>query len=181
MLTTALQTAEYIEKNKYISGEMQLQKLLYYSQAWTLAWTGRPLFSDEIQAWIGGPVVASVWSMNKYGGFASDEPPLDDDSKAIVDAVYDFYGGSGGAVLSERTHGEEPWIEARGDLGHTMISSRPISQSTMRRCYSRHAIEGQETPKRPLRTINAPVSAVAAATKRQRAQWREALDELATR
>ena len=36
---------------------MKLQKLLYYSQAWSLVWDSRPLFPSKIEAWANGPVV----------------------------------------------------------------------------------------------------------------------------
>lgn len=45
------------------SGPLELSKLhalLYYTQGWTLAWTGRPMFEDEIEAWEIGPVVTVV-------------------------------------------------------------------------------------------------------------------------
>jgi uncharacterized phage-associated protein len=40
----------------------KLQKLCYYSQAWYCAlYNGTPLFEDEVQAWIHGPVIASLY------------------------------------------------------------------------------------------------------------------------
>ena len=30
---------------------MKLQKLVYYSQAWSLIWDEKPLFEEEIEAW----------------------------------------------------------------------------------------------------------------------------------
>lgn len=44
---------------------MKLHRLLYYSQAWHLAWEGKPLFDDEIQAWANGPVVASIYELHR--------------------------------------------------------------------------------------------------------------------
>ena len=35
---------------------LRLQKLLYYSQAWSLVIRGSELFSDDIEAWCWGPV-----------------------------------------------------------------------------------------------------------------------------
>ena len=40
-------------------GAMKLQKLVYYSQAWSLVWDDQPLFSETIEAWDKGPVVRS--------------------------------------------------------------------------------------------------------------------------
>ena len=40
----------------------KLQKLCYYAQAWYCAlYDGSPLFEDEIQAWVHGPVVPSLY------------------------------------------------------------------------------------------------------------------------
>jgi len=44
---------------------LKLQKLLYYSQAWYLALNDETLFSDDIEAWVHGPVVSSVYQEYK--------------------------------------------------------------------------------------------------------------------
>ena len=49
--------AQYILNS--IGGEisaMKLQKLCYYSQAWTLAWDDKELFPEEFLRWDNGPV-----------------------------------------------------------------------------------------------------------------------------
>jgi hypothetical protein len=58
--------AEYILASLGAMSAMKLQKLMYYSQAWTLAWTDRPLFEEEIEAWAKGPVVPELY--NKHRG-----------------------------------------------------------------------------------------------------------------
>ena len=40
---------------------MKLEKLVYYSQAWSLAWDGEPLFNDDFQAWANGPVCPTLF------------------------------------------------------------------------------------------------------------------------
>ncbi|MDR1404855.1 MAG: DUF4065 domain-containing protein [Candidatus Methanoplasma sp.] len=40
---------------------LRVQKLLYFAQGWSLACLGRPLFSDDTEAWQHGPVVPSVY------------------------------------------------------------------------------------------------------------------------
>lgn len=45
---------------------LKLQKMLYYQQGFHLAYFGTPLFDDEIEAWMYGPVVPSVY--NHYKG-----------------------------------------------------------------------------------------------------------------
>lgn len=62
---TAADVAEYILAKQGRMSAMKLHRLLYYSQAWHLAWEGKPLFDDEIQAWANGPVVASVYELHR--------------------------------------------------------------------------------------------------------------------
>ena len=59
-MTTAYEIASHIRSRHKFSGEIQMHKLLYYAQAWSLAWDGAPLFEDRIEAWKNGPVVPSL-------------------------------------------------------------------------------------------------------------------------
>lgn len=180
-MTTALQVADYI-KQSGVFGEMQLQKLLYYSQAWSLAWFGRPLFSDEIEAWRDGPVVHKVWASGRGGDVPreSSQDGLTSNERAIIDAVYDCYGVHGGQVLSQRTHQEQPWVEARNGLGPRVSSRRPLSQSTMRSFFTEVALLGEGPVPTPpvLRSAPQPED-VDEAFASQKVRWRGALQELA--
>jgi uncharacterized phage-associated protein len=54
----------FIEQNRIDPSELthlKLQKLLYFSQGWYLAYHNVPLFEDPIEAWRYGPVVRSVY------------------------------------------------------------------------------------------------------------------------
>jgi len=117
---------------------MKLQKLLYYSQAWSLVWDGRPLFSARIEAWANGPVVREVFkayqgqyrvSEAKYG----NPDALNPTEKQTVKAVLKFYGPKSGFYLSQLTHRERPWMNARkglapGDLGDVEITKADMSE-----------------------------------------------------
>ena len=96
---------------------MKLQKLLFYGQAWSLAWDGAPLFAEPIAAWAGGPVVSEVF--NAYRGQLAvnvakrgDVAALSPAALATLDAVLGFYGTFDGDTLSELTHRETPWLDA---------------------------------------------------------------------
>ena len=54
-MTTAYEIASHIRSRHEFSGEIQMHKLLYYAQAWSLAWDGVPLFDGRIEAWKNGP------------------------------------------------------------------------------------------------------------------------------
>ena len=44
----------------YITNQ-KLNNLMYFAQGWSLALLGRPLFSNEIQAWRYGPVIPAIY------------------------------------------------------------------------------------------------------------------------
>lgn len=43
----------------------KLQKLVYYCQAWHVAWCGVPLFDEPVEAWASGPVVPALFELHK--------------------------------------------------------------------------------------------------------------------
>src|SRR5680860_1872649 len=56
-MASVLDVAEYILKETGSMTTMKLQKLVYYSQAWSLVWDEKPLFGEPIEAWANdGPV-----------------------------------------------------------------------------------------------------------------------------
>lgn len=120
----------------------KLQKLCYYAQAWYCAlYDGTPLFEDEIQAWVHGPVVASLYP--KYADFKwmdipqtdFDENQLSEKVLDVLNAVYNTYGGFSGDQLESLTHSEQPWKDARGELQPWETSTAQIPCSAMRDYY----------------------------------------------
>lgn len=100
---------------------MKLQKLCYYAQAWSLVWDERPLFPERVEAWANGPVCHDLYYMHKGmfsispGDIDGDADAIDKEGRETIDAVLDFYGSLDAYRLSELTHHERPWVEARGD------------------------------------------------------------------
>lgn len=47
---------------------MKIQKLVYYAHGWCLALTGKPLIRENVQAWMWGPVIRSLYSEFKAFG-----------------------------------------------------------------------------------------------------------------
>ncbi|WP_374197847.1 Panacea domain-containing protein [Rhodococcus sp. BP-332] len=119
---------------------MKLQKLVYYSQAWHLAWTNRALFDDHIEAWANGPVTVSLYRHHR-GQFEVADWPLGDSRKltasesAVVKTVVEAYGPLSARVLSDQTHREDPWRLARGTSKAGERSDAQISPSLMRDYY----------------------------------------------
>ena len=131
-MVSAHDVAAYILKKHGPVSAMKLQKLVYYSQAWSLVWDDCPMFREEIEAWSNGPVVPELYDRHK-GQFRVEEwnsgnpDALDKDARETVDAVLDYYGDMNAQQLSDLTHAEEPWRLARrglapGDRGNNVIT-----------------------------------------------------------
>jgi uncharacterized phage-associated protein len=112
-------------------GTWKLQKLVYYCQAWHLVWEDKPLFPDRIEAWANGPVVRSLYDQHRgryeVTTWTGDPSRLTEDEVESIEAVLKTYGDKTGFWLSELTHQEPPWMDAReglspGERGNTEIS-----------------------------------------------------------
>lgn len=136
-VATANDVASYVmERLGSPCDTMKLQKLLYYSQGWSLAWDGAPIFDDRIEAWANGPVVYSVFTNHRGRFTVSDWPHgdatvLTDDQRETVNAVVDHYGRFNGQELSDMTHAERPWLEAREGLAIGARSQTPLNLDVM--------------------------------------------------
>jgi uncharacterized phage-associated protein len=119
-----IEAAEYIlwlgcqQENDLISN-LKLQKLLYYSQGYSLARLGRTLFDAPIQAWQHGPVVKEVY--RAYKEYDSQAIPCPHDirlnkyqpvEREIMDEVYGIYGQFSAWALRDMTHQEPLWQNA---------------------------------------------------------------------
>lgn len=63
---------------------LKLQKLLYYAQGISLALYHRPLFKENIEAWMHGPVVREVYSEYNTFGRRSIEIEIDKNTENII-------------------------------------------------------------------------------------------------
>ncbi len=139
-MATAHDVAAYILNKRGAMSAMKLQKLVYYSQAWHLVWDEEPLFAERIQAWANGPVVRELYDVHR-GQFTVSRWPTGDPSALApseaesVDAIIQHYGDKSAFWLSEATHREDPWRNARGDLGPSDRSSREIKPAAMSEYY----------------------------------------------
>lgn len=140
---TAFDVAKYILASHGASmTTMKLQKLVYYSQAWHLAWTGRPLFDEQVEAWANGPVTRALFAHHKGMYFISasqlkvgSAENLDERQSAIVDTVLETYASMSAMQLSMLTHAEDPWLNARCHLLAGDSSAKEIPQESMKVFY----------------------------------------------
>jgi len=139
-MATVHDIAAYILKKAGPMTAMKLQKLVYYSQAWSLVWDEKPLFKAPIEAWANGPVVPALYREHR-GQFKVEKWPegapsrLKARERETVEAVLDYYGPRSSQWLSELTHRETPWVEARGDLAPGERGNSVISHASMAEYY----------------------------------------------
>lgn len=102
---------------------MKLQKLLFFSQGWTLALLDRRLADTTFQAWKWGPVSYDLYELhrrqNEVSAIAGGDPQtVSGNNKVVIDAVINNYGGLSGMQLGDLTHlPETPWTVAREEAG----------------------------------------------------------------
>lgn len=126
-MANVFDVATYILEQRGPMTTMKLQKLVYYSQAWSTVWDDDVIFDESIQAWQNGPVVRELWEATK-GRFrvdsiqAGDSDSLTVDQKASIDNVLEFYGNKDAQWLSDLTHMEDPWKQAYEQAQNTEIT-----------------------------------------------------------
>ena len=86
----AMDVADHIlilAKNREIRLDpLQLNKLLYITQCFSLGISGKPAFGDKIEAWKYGPVIKSIYKKFECHGNSkithlTDHTPLNDSEK----------------------------------------------------------------------------------------------------
>ena len=138
-MANVFDVAAYILKKCGPMSAMKLQKLCYYSQAWSLVWDDETLFNENIEAWINGPVVPALYSKHKgvfkiFPEIIGGNPEnLSLSQKETIDAVCDTYFNFNAQQLSDLTHSETPYINARKGLnpfqrGHKIITLEDMSE-----------------------------------------------------
>lgn len=120
-LYTANQIASYIIRKclkleKEINN-LQLQKLLYYTQAAFLVKVNRPAFTDDIVAWKYGPVVEKVYQEYKCNSnraiydFILYKESIADKDKVLIDKVVLAKANYSAFELVKQTQEELPWLD----------------------------------------------------------------------
>jgi hypothetical protein len=99
-----------------------------------LAFYDQPLFAEEIQAWRYGPVCPPAYRF--YSDLEAQQLPfperkklshLSEEIQAVLDEVWENFGGYHAYRLSEMSHLEFPWRKARQGLPTAASSTQAIS------------------------------------------------------
>lgn len=140
-MANVFDTAKYILDKCGTMSTMKLQKLCYYAQAWSLVWDDAPLFDEDFQAWANGPVCSKLFfkTQGKYSVKAEDETGgegnLSAEQKYTIDKVVEYYGEHDAQWLSQLTHMEDPWIQARAGMPAGAGCENVITKESMAMYY----------------------------------------------
>lgn len=138
------------QESKVITNK-KLQKLVYYSQAWSVVLKNKKSFSEKIEAWVHGPAVRELYVKYKEFGFQPIKKIVDEktiskistEDRGLLDSVWNAYGGFDSSYLEMLTHSEKPWQDAREGLLQHQNSSNEISVVSLRDFYSAKLQEAQ--------------------------------------
>jgi uncharacterized phage-associated protein len=127
---------------------LKLQKLVYYAQAWHLALQDEPLFEEDFEAWVHGPVIATLYKKYKAFGWqpilTEVEPQIDKHTSDFLSEVAEEYFACDAYELEQMTHAEEPWQRARKGLPSDAVSTAIIEKNWMREYYGARVEENSE-------------------------------------
>lgn len=143
------------EDNEDACGQMTnmyINKLLYMVQGWSLVETGHPAFREPLQAWRNGPVVEEVYRTYKRFGdrpVSNDEvgeavPALDPDEVELARFVWNRYKKYSAYALSDLTHKQRPWKNARGSLSVSAQSQKTLSLDDLQQTFESISLNSQK-------------------------------------
>lgn len=126
---------------------LMLQKLLYFIQGESYALNGKPMFYENCQAWVHGPVYPEVYDMFKdfkynpiedarFVIFKDKKDELTDEERRVIDLVVHTFGEYGGKMLERITHEETPWKLARSGYADHIPSHEPIPMENIETYYT---------------------------------------------
>lgn len=144
MKTNIFDVANFILQNMGEISAIKLQRLVYYSQAWSLAWDGAPLFNENFEAWNFGPVSPILYDHFKNQLKVCCDMidanlltnTLTPDQKETIEIVIDLYGSLPNYSISQIVYKEQPWLFARGDTLIGESCTNLISKKSMIEYYS---------------------------------------------
>jgi uncharacterized phage-associated protein len=154
-MTKPFRTVSALNLSYYIlsfvhASQFKIQKLVYYSEGWHLAYFERPLIDEEFEAWVHGPAVRSLWDHYKGRSYTTEFylPPersgkireyftriLRLEQIELISDVIKEYGDKSAYHLEALSHSELPWREARNGRSQSERSEAIISKETMKKYY----------------------------------------------
>jgi len=123
---------------------LKLQKLLYYAQAYHVAAFGKPLFEEQLEAWVHGPAVPVVYRRFKQYSYQPIDvtsiqlPELDTETTEFLDQIWELYGKYSAKHLEVLSHRDPPWKEARKNREPEENCSTEISLASLYRHFQQY-------------------------------------------
>lgn len=117
--TAAYVVRKYAEMSGERIDEMKLHKLLYFIQRESFAVTGAPAFNGDFEGWKYGPVCREVRTNFCNGEILCPTVDISDELKYIANNVICEYGTLATWKLSELSHRDTSWKNARRGLSAT--------------------------------------------------------------
>lgn len=132
-----LDVAAYIARQyKTLTGdtldEMKLHKLLYYTQRESFAILDEPAFAGELEGWKYGPVSREIRSEYYNGEILSPTHEISDQAAYIANNVILEYGALASWKLSQLSHQDSAWKNARKGLDPNENGSVPLRLEDIR-------------------------------------------------
>lgn len=122
-----------VKKYKELTGEtfendeMKLQKLLYFTQRESFAVLGHQAFEGSFEGWKFGPVSREVRENFYKGEIIVSTLEISDEIQYIVNNVILEYGSLASWKLSELSHKDSSWKNARRGLAPDENGNVPLS------------------------------------------------------
>jgi len=148
----SIKLGNYIVKHYGPLSHLKLQKLLFYCDAYHMAYFDEELIVDRFEAWAHGPVSRRVYNSFRdksvlYADicFEQTEVPdpdghyneLSSSQRGFVTEILENLAPWSDTELETATHSEQPWIEARRGYSPGDKCSVLISKETTRNFYKK--------------------------------------------
>lgn len=126
---------------------MKLQKLVFYAYGWWLAYHDQPLTNEAPEVWRYGPVFSSLYSALAQNGMepisrpqravpigtAPIVPDDDEETRSMLEWIWDHYGKFSAGRLSDMTHADgTPWQQEAAAHNYRVPKHHPIPDARIK-------------------------------------------------
>ncbi len=134
---------------------LAVEKILMFANGVNLAVNDRPLFEQEIQAWVHGPVCPDVYFKYKSFGYKPINVGIKSDSGclvsliskdelAVIDVVLDTFGIYSPKILEEISHIQTTWINKRVGYKENEPCQEQIDIEELKKYYIENEINSRD-------------------------------------
>lgn len=114
---------------------LNLMRLLFISQGWSLALRNTPLFEEDIEAWASGPIIPKVYTLFRPQGYSITKSLEVDENSNLLDVqfleeIYKIYGSMSSSKLENLVKTSEgPWELALHMAGDYTVIPKELIKS----------------------------------------------------